>query len=62
MASWFDDAIRRETAPLEEKAYQFKSCLLELAARAGDYSAADIRAHVADALEVDIEELEEMYE
>jgi hypothetical protein len=42
------------------RAQRFRDMLLRLAARADDYSGPCIRAHVADALEVTVKELEEM--
>lgn len=54
--------LREQLAVATRRAQRFRDTLLRLAARADDYSAPDIRAHVADALEVTVKELEAMVE
>ena len=63
------EELREEIAVLVEqlvvattRSQRFRDTLLRLAARADDYSAPDIRAHIADALDVSLEELDAMVE
>lgn len=50
--------VREQLTVATNRAQRFRDCLMRLAARAGDYSGADVRAHVADALEITVKELE----